>query len=332
MQVLGTQRRSINLRLFEHPDFEQAILKAAEHFRDRKLRPAIIEKDYYVSETLRVIAITSTDKVIFKGGTSLSKGWNLIQRFSEDIDIFLDPAAFQPALGKRAVDRELKKLRDAIIQHPGLTFAESESQTIGGFGRNDRFSYIQRFGGPGEVVSRVLVEAGTASGREPSVMVELQSYLSQFLKETEKSLGAEDEGPFSLRLLHFRRTFVEKMFAIHSKVELLKRESQPLGSYARHYYDLFQLSLHPDVHAMLRSDEYAAIKTDYDQISRTHFPGSYFFPEDMSFARSDALFPPPELAAVIGPQYEAQCAMLCYGPYPSWVKVQARFQELRNLL
>ncbi len=84
------------MRLFEHPDFEQAILRASEHFRHRKLRPAIIEKDYYVTEALRVIARTSVDKVIFKGGTSLAKGWNLIERFSEDIDIFLDPKAFQP--------------------------------------------------------------------------------------------------------------------------------------------------------------------------------------------------------------------------------------------
>lgn len=84
------------MRRFEHPDFEQAILRAAEHFRERRLRPAIIEKDLYVTEALRVIA-TSGGKIIFKGGTSLAKGWNLIQRFSEDIDIFLDPTAFQPA-------------------------------------------------------------------------------------------------------------------------------------------------------------------------------------------------------------------------------------------
>jgi hypothetical protein len=235
------------LRLFEHPDFEQAILQAAEHFRERKLRPAIIEKDYYVTEALRVIATTSGDKIIFKGGTSLAKGWNLIQRFSEDIDIFLDPTAFQPALGKNAIDRELKKLRNAIGQHPALSFVEAESQTIGGFGRNDRFSYAQRFGGPGEVANRVLLEAGTASGCEPSAIVELRSYLGQYLEEKKQSLGAEDEGRFSLRLLHFRRTFVEKMFAIHSKIELFKRDKQPLGSYARHYYDLFQLSGHPEV-------------------------------------------------------------------------------------
>ena len=65
------------MRLFEHADFEQAILRAAEHFRERKLRPAIIEKDYYVTEALRFLATTSRDKIIFKGGTSLAKGWNL---------------------------------------------------------------------------------------------------------------------------------------------------------------------------------------------------------------------------------------------------------------
>lgn len=83
------------MKLFEHPDFEQAILQAAEHFREQGLRPAIIEKDYYVTEALRIIAATGPDKIIFKGGTSLSKGWNLIERFSVDIDIFLDPLGFQ---------------------------------------------------------------------------------------------------------------------------------------------------------------------------------------------------------------------------------------------
>jgi len=320
------------LRLFGHPDFEQAILRASEHFHQRKLRPAIIEKDYYVTEALRVIARTSGDKVIFKGGTSLAKGWNLIERFSEDIDIFLDPRAFQPPLGKNAIDRELKTLRDAVGGHPALAFVQAESQTIGGFGRNDRFSYKQKFGGPGEVANRVLLEAGTASGREPSVVVELRSYLGQYLGDNRLTLGAEDETSFVLRLLHFRRTFVEKMFAIHGKVELLKRERRLLGSYARHYYDLFQLSGHPEVQAMLRSAEYAAIKADYDEISRTHFRRSYFFPEEMRFAHSDALFPPHDLAALIGPEYEAQCRMLCYGPYPSWENVQARFLEMRDVL
>lgn len=129
-----------------------------------------------------------------------------------------------------------------------------------------------------------------------------------------------------------RRTFVEKLFAIHSKVELLKRDGQPLGTYARHYYDLHQLAAQGEVTEMLNSPEYADIKTDYDRISRTHFPRGYFHPEGMSFARSDALFPLGELAAAIGAEYEAQCRMLCYGPYPPWAEIQARMKELRELL
>ena len=149
------------------------------------------------------------------------------------------------------------------------------------------------------MANRVILESGTASGREPTSQVELRSYLTEYLTAAGISLGAEDETSFSMRLLHFRRTFVEKMFAIHSKVELLKAESRPLGGYARHYYDLFQLSQQPEVLAMLQAEEYSLIQQDYDTISRTHFPKSYFFPDEMSFAKSDAIFPPQELESVL---------------------------------
>jgi hypothetical protein len=87
-------------------------------------RPAdwrtLSDKDYYVTEALRIIEQATESRVIFKGGTSLSKGWNLIQRFSEDIDIFLAPTAYTPPLGKKGIDRELKKPRQEIERHPAL--------------------------------------------------------------------------------------------------------------------------------------------------------------------------------------------------------------------
>jgi len=83
---------------------------------------------------------------------------------------------------------------------------------------------------------------------------------------------------------------------------------------------------------MLQSPEYAAIKEDYDRISRDHFEKSYFHPEGMTFAKSDALFPRAELESIIGAAYEEQCRMLCYGPYPSWAEIQRRFGELRAIL
>jgi hypothetical protein len=320
------------MRLLEHPDFDQAVIRAAEHFRPRGLREAVIEKDYYVTEALRIIAAAAGDQVIFKGGTSLSKGWNLIQRFSEDIDLFLDPTVFNPPLAKRGIDRQLKKLRQQIEQHPGLTFLEQESQTIGGFGRNDRFAYPQRFAGTGEITNRVFVEAGTASGREPTDQVRLQSYVGQLLQESRQSLGAEDEGPFAMRLLHFRRTFVEKLFTIHGKVEAFKAQGREIGPYARHYYDLFCLADRPEVLAMLRSEEYGGIKADYDRVSRAHFARSYAPPAGMTFAQSDALFPPAELRAMLAVEFQKQCQVLCFGPIPTWEDVQARLESLRSLL
>ena len=225
-----------------------------------------------------------------------------------------------------------KKLRDAVGKHPALTFLPAESQTIGGFGRYDRFEYSQRFGGTGEIRNRVFVEAGTASGTQPTDRIQLQSYVGQFLQETGVSLGASDEGPFSMRLLHFRRTFVEKLFAIHAKVDALQKTGREIGSYARHYYDLYCLADRPEVLAMLRSDEYAAIKADYDRVSRQHFATNYVPPTNLTFASSIALFPPAELSSALAAEFETQCRILCFGPFAKWDAVQERFQELQHLL
>jgi predicted nucleotidyltransferase component of viral defense system len=329
---MAAQETANTVKLFEHPDFDDAVLRAAAHFGPRRLRPALIEKDYYVTEALRIIALVYGDRVIFKGGTSLSKGWNLIQRFSEDLDIFVDPNAFEPALGRRGIDRELKRLRDAVDAHPGLTFIPQASHTIGGAGRADRFAFRQRFGGVGEVGGQILVESGTASGREPTAKVELRSHLGEFLTGSGVSLGADDEAGFPMRLLHFRRTFVEKLFAIHARVERFKRDGHAVGPYARHYYDLFELADQHEVLAMLRSDEYAAIKTDYDAVSRAHFASRYVAPPDMRFAESEALFPTPELERTLSADYDTQCRLLCLGPHPPWEQLRARFDALRDLL
>lgn len=320
------------MKLFEHPDFEQAIIHAAQYFHSSGIREAFIEKDYYVTEALRIIQQKAGNKIIFKGGTSLSKGWNIIHRFSEDVDIFFDPVAFDTPLGKNAINRELKFLRHAIEVHPGLKFQENESRTIGGFGRSDYFEYVHRFGSAGDIRNRVLVEIGTASGKEPTETVKLQSYIGQFLYETGKSLGAEDEGPFEMRLLHFRRTFVEKLFAIHSKVEKFKETGIEIGGYARHYYDLFCLAERQEVLEMLQSSEYEKIKMDYDRISRQNFKADYIPPPNMNFAKSEAIFPQGELELALSAEFEKQCRILCYGPYPSWRQLQHRLTDIQELL
>lgn len=92
------------VRLHEHSDFAAFVTAAAA---EHDLAEAFVEKDDWITEILRVIANTLPGRAIFKGRTSRSKGWGLLDRFSEDIDLFVDPAV-EPPLAKRAVDRLLK--------------------------------------------------------------------------------------------------------------------------------------------------------------------------------------------------------------------------------
>jgi Nucleotidyl transferase AbiEii toxin, Type IV TA system len=222
------------VRLFEHPDFEPAMLRAAEH---HGLSEQFIEKDYYINEILRIAVGELGEKVVFKGGTSLSKGW-------------------------------------------------------------------------GSLLARYLKE-----------------------KAVEDFLTLEDIDGFDMHLLHFRRTFVEKMFALHGKVERLLTEDHPLGRDARHYSDLHVLADQHEVRSMLASTEFEQIRLDYDERSRQFFPKAYRPPPELSFKDSPALFPDASLRARLEPEYEAECALLFSDQnYASFDQVLAGLTEIRALL
>ena len=75
--------------LAQRDDFKELINIAAHQLT---IRPEIVYKDYWATSALRAIASDPNlhKQIIFKGGTSLSKGWKLIDRFSEDLDIRLN--------------------------------------------------------------------------------------------------------------------------------------------------------------------------------------------------------------------------------------------------
>jgi len=172
---------------------------------------------------------------------------------------------------------------------------------------------------------------GTRSVSWPVEKRELSSYIAQFLRAKGETLDAEDESPFPMKLLHFKCTFVEKLFAIHSKVIQLQGKS--IETYARHYYNLYQLAQQSEVQNMLLEIEnYQAIKRDCDQISEEHFSKSYARPDNLSFANSPALFPEGDLREALRKDYEDQCSTLCYGDFPLWKEVEECFSALREKL
>ena len=318
------------MRLFEHPDFATMMIATGEHVG---MPPQIAEKDYYVTEALRIAHEHFGDKVIFKGDTSLSKGWKLIARFSEDIDLFVHPARFDAQIKTRkSVDRALRGLRDAIDAHPALSYLVDEGRTTGGAGRQDYFAYVSRFGDLPGIRPLVMAEPGIRSGDHPVQEVLLRSYASEYQAGQGITDIADDLAPFPMVLMYFRRTYVEKLFTLHSHVTHMVETGDDLGRSARHYADVHLLAQTEAVRLMLDSPEFSALKADCDRTSRAFFGPAYSAPAGLSFARSPALFPDEALAERLRRAYERDCAVLFFGPYPTFDEVLRGFELLRGSL
>lgn len=311
------------MRLHEHEDFAALVTAAAAK---ADLSEPFVEKDYWITEILRTVASTLGDRATFKGGTSLSKGWDLLDRFSEDIDLFVNPAVEPRLANPRAINRALKQLNRDVAAIPGLQFVRDGSRTINGLGRMDVFRYDSRYPALDGFPPTVRLEPGIQSGGQPAAIVPISSIVGRMLIErgVADELGVDGLQPFPMTLLHYRRTFVEKLFAVHGKVERLKQDGYPLGRDVRHYADLYVLAGKQDVRDMLASPEYASIKADYDHKSRTYFPNSYRPPDRLRFDESDALFPSDDLRAQIEPGYDDECSRLFHRSCPAFQAVLDR--------
>lgn len=320
------------MRLWQHEDFGARIRAAEVHFARRGIPAFIIEKDYFVTECLRAAQQELGDAAVFKGGTSLSKGWRIIDRFSEDIDLFIEREAVHPPLGTRSVRARVRRIAHALARELPLRRDPVVAGRLAGPGRRERFTFTPVVEANARVDSAVVLEAGTVSGREPTVTMPIRSLLAEYLLESSESLGASDEAPFTMRLLDFRRTFVEKLFAINQAVSHYLNSGRRIGIGGRHYYDLARLGSRPEIASFVRSDEYPRIILDCAAIGRAAFAARHVEPSGGRFRDSPALFPSAELGRVLRDDYESQCAVLCFGPYPSWKEVLERFESLREWL
>lgn len=311
--------------LYERDDFAELINEAAHYHAIPD--PAIVEKDYYVTEALRLISRDFGDRVIFKGGTSLSKGWKLINRFSEDIDLYINP-------GDRGVNSRselLKELEASVAQHPKLTIDANKTERIKGMARSTTYVFgpvTQPF----LLSPTVLLEAGIQSGTFPTENRTIRSLLAELLVASGISMETDELDSFTLPLLHFRRTIIEKLYALHDKVERgILLTATPIGSYARHYYDVSQLMPLGEVQAMLKDGELCDIAKDYRRLTKLYFPRQ-LLPLRMDLHESKALFPEGELRSQLGKAYAEQCKSLCYGKHPSFDEVLGQFEDARSLL
>ena len=218
-----------------------------------------IEKDWWVTLTIKALFESPYAKFfIFKGGTSLSKGWKLIERFSEDIDIALDPLAFGKEYKNNPSHTYVKTLKkdgceftstvllDALkaqFVHLGIPLkdisieAENVDEKIPDKDPQTLFvKYKSLYPPHGYIADEVKVEFSVRSLKDLYEDVNIESILSNVFP----NIGYE-EIAFKVVAAQPRKTFLEKVFLLHEKFQNLNPDKIKIERLSRHLYDLVKI-------------------------------------------------------------------------------------------
>ncbi len=208
--------------------FDSIIVLASDYF---KINPALVEKDYFVTLLLKELT-TKVPNLIFKGGTSLSKCYKIIDRFSEDIDLTLDDKC-QTQGQKKQMKKELIKTCDILGLH--LTNYEDIRS------RRDYNCYKIEYPiqySSASIKPLLLVETTYITKAYPCEIKKAASIIYDYLKEIENDGAIEkyELYPFNICVQTLERTLIDKVFAL-CDYAIGKR----IDRNSRHIYDLYQL-------------------------------------------------------------------------------------------
>ena len=313
----------------------------AEASERLKLPEHMVEKDAWVCWTLKRLfdLPDARDHFIFKGGTSLSKVWKVIHRFSEDIDISLsrewlgfagslDPEAATGKERKRRLDGlaetcaqklrldVLPTLREQFIVELGpkgwsLDVAADDAQTL-------LFFYPSVFGeAAGDYVRPVVrIEGGARSDRWPVAEQAIRPYVAEAFPE------AFPQAAFTVPVLDAERTFWEKATILHAEAHRAADKGTP-ERFSRHYADLAALSLHPVGQQALIRDDLRARVVAHKQVFFASAWASYETARPGSFR----LIPSPQRLEFLAQDYQAMQPMF-FRPPPSWTEIVATLVRL----
>ncbi len=228
------------------------------------ITPAVIEKDFWVCYTLdHLFHRCSLSSVLtFKGGTSLSKAFHLIQRFSEDVDLILDWRAigygFDEPWEPRSNSAQERFKADAVSRTDGYLhekfapiLAESLAESLGHevsvrVGEEMEtvwFDYPRTYDSPATLDS-IKLEVGPMAAWSPSEEVVIEPYVAAVMRGNSASLST------SVRTVRPERTFWEKATILHQEAMRPEEKRMP-RRYSRHYYDLYRLGNSPVLNAAL---------------------------------------------------------------------------------
>lgn len=247
--------------------FEQAIRFTAQ---EKGLRAIYVEKDYWVTYALYLIFHADIkDQVVFKGGTSLSKCYPIIERFSEDIDLVV-------LSEKGDSGNKLKKRLKAISTTVAVQLAEieiSELTNKKGMIRKTAHVYTKQFEGAyGQVRDFIVLESSWLGNYEPYSLKEIHSYVYEMMLKRHQLEMAKEYGlmPFEVNVLDVERTICEKVMSL-VRFSYSKNPIEDLQLKIRHTYDLHQLLKLKEVDSFFESSDFDQMINNVGQDDVTSF-------------------------------------------------------------
>lgn len=252
---------------------------------DLNIEPALVEKDYWIMHVLFGLKQQGFQFEL-KGGTSLSKGYGIIHRFSEDIDIHISPPAEMkinenPNNTNKGNIQKRKDFYDLLTHEIKIIGVQSVK-------RDEAFDEVKQYRSGGirlqyESVAKsiigvkegILLEVGfdTVTPNNP---LTISSWA--YDKAIQQGVDIVDNRAVAISCYHIGYTFVEKLQTIATKFRLEQEDKIERQNLMRQYYDVYCLLQNNTVQAFIGSEEYQKHKA-------IRFPSKDF---DISIANNEA--------------------------------------------
>jgi predicted nucleotidyltransferase component of viral defense system len=220
---------------------------------------AFVEKDYWITLVLcRLAKSEYMNESVFKGGTSLSKGYNLIDRFSEDVDIAV-------INDKGKTGNEIKTIIRAIEKEITADLTEQRMDGITSKGsrfRKSVFEYVTTQ--KANANNKLIVEINSFSNPFPYKRLTIHSLVFDFLIQNkfEQYIQQYNLQPFELNVLSKEQTLLEKMVAL-IRFSFQENTVESLAEKIRHFYDLYYLMQNTECIKFVSSESF---KNQFDNI------------------------------------------------------------------
>lgn len=281
-----------------------------------------IEKDYWVTYILKRLSNSEfKDKIVFKGGTSLSKAYNLIDRFSEDIDLQLKSLELNDNQKKNI----LKNIEKEITV--GMFYLKNHIREVKrGNIRKTIYEYPIKTSEKdiGQISNVIVLEINSMSIPEPSEKVEIESYISKYLKKInrEEFIKKFELESFMVESLSIERTFVEKIFAVLDYT-FEKNPEIELGNKIRHIYDIYKLNQEERIKKFLNSDDF------FSMASKVVVQNDFFGKRKNLIYSNSFLYTNFERIDKIKEIYEKKFRNMVFGELPKFNEIK---KSLKNIL